>query len=127
MHEADEIKLEGNDHFRAKQWNEALVSYRTALAHLPSRKEPATKKKKDRKVSSPSDDEADTAANEPTVQDSEKDTTEELPRDELEVDCAKARSIINANIAACYVKLASAPFPLAAYAINQRSRLLGGT
>ncbi|KAF9243941.1 TPR-like protein [Melanogaster broomeanus] len=35
---ANELKLEGNELFKASKWSEALVSYRTALNQLPPRK-----------------------------------------------------------------------------------------
>ena len=34
---AEDLKQEGNVHFKEKEWHKALVSYRTGLAHLPPR------------------------------------------------------------------------------------------
>ncbi|KZP32373.1 hypothetical protein FIBSPDRAFT_907413 [Athelia psychrophila] len=106
LRDADEIKQEGNTHFRSKQWTEALVSYRSALARVPPRKEdpaPSTEKGKDRQASPPPGDEQ-AGPSEPTVGEVASPPAQ-VPMTALELDCAKARSVINANIAACHVKL----------------------
>lgn len=96
---AEELKLEGNVHFRAKQWHEALVSYRTGLARLPPRQKRKDKERKE----------------EPDLSDDEKETTYKSEDsgihesgdkdDEDQTECAKARAVMNANIGACQVKL----------------------
>ncbi|KAG1755086.1 TPR-like protein [Suillus paluster] len=99
--EADELKQEGNESFRASAWSEALVSYRTALSRLPTRK---------KQPPSP-DSLQDDASNGGAQSSSSKvPTREEGPEpantpSELEAECAKARAVLNANIGACLVKL----------------------
>ncbi|KAF8222603.1 TPR-like protein [Tricholoma matsutake] len=95
LQQADILKAEGNDRFRSKRWDEALVAYQTGLSRLPSKsqnEEPSThddnSPNEDGKVLA-TPDEADHKAFSPS---------------ELE-DCAIRRSILNANIGACYVKL----------------------
>ncbi|KAG1757375.1 TPR-like protein [Suillus lakei] len=100
--EADELKQEGNESFRASRWNEALVSYRTALGRLPKRKT---------QTPSPDSSQDDTSDHGGTrSSSSEVQTREEGPESanipsELEAKCAKARAVLNANIGACLVKL----------------------
>lgn len=101
LDEAAELKLEGNDKFRAQQWNDALATYRRALARLPKR--PA---KKVVNISSPedeldSDSQGKTRSTEADTQDEDIAT---IPSP-LQQQCSKARAVLNANIAACYVKL----------------------
>ena len=104
--EADELKHEGNEHFRAKHWDEALVAYRAALGRLPKRKSPA-------KVSSKSDgkrrdDDGAGQEEQASVSEAASSIVEEpAPSTALEIECAKARSVLNANIGACHVKLVS--------------------
>ncbi|OCH95778.1 TPR-like protein [Obba rivulosa] len=103
---ADELKAEGNEHFRAKQWEEALSKYRSALGHLPKRKQreqtPDAGKGKGREVD-PEDEPEYEATESPA--NAETAETEEVPLTEAEVKCAKARAVLNANIGACYVKI----------------------
>ena len=95
---AEELKNEGNGAFKSGEWSEALVSYRTALSHLPPRKD----KKKERKRQEPdSDDEQPSSS--PPAQSNEESVDE--PDGPLELECSKARSVLNANIGACYLKL----------------------
>ncbi|KAI1793898.1 TPR-like protein [Ganoderma leucocontextum] len=102
---AEELKQEGNDHFRAKRWDEAIAIYRSALGHLPRSPQPAN---------STTEGDCDDDDNDPSQIDhnsSNKGTTQEglqaqrPPASELEIGCAKARAILNANISACYAKL----------------------
>ncbi|KAG5350721.1 hypothetical protein C0989_009534 [Termitomyces sp. Mn162] len=90
----DELKEQGNDHFRSSQWNEALVAYQSALGHLP--------KRKDQALQSGSND-PDEGDSEAVVQDAEP----VLPSDDQsQLDAvAKRRAVLNANIGACFVKL----------------------
>lgn len=108
LDEAAELKLEGNEEFRAQEWNDALATYRRALARLPRR--PVKKVV----VVSALDDELDNESSDktrPTEADTsaaDKDTTTILsPPSPLQQQCSKARAVLNANIAACYVKLVS--------------------
>ncbi|KAH9175395.1 hypothetical protein EDB89DRAFT_2113222 [Lactarius sanguifluus] len=102
--EADEIKQEGNDLFRLNKWDDALQSYRNGLARLPERRKPSVPPATDEKSHSPS---ADGEGTPPT--DAEESLASGFSFDfdssPLERECAKARSVFNANIAACYVKL----------------------
>ncbi|KAF7971826.1 hypothetical protein HWV62_19831 [Athelia sp. TMB] len=126
LRDADEIKQEGNEHFRSKRWTEALVSYRTALAKVPPREEENTAssdKGKKRQATPPSDNEAATAPK--NLEGDEAPTTlARLPMTELELECAKVRSVINANIAACHVKLVSCnPYFVPSYlALNDETQ-----
>ncbi|KAJ7900048.1 hypothetical protein B0H14DRAFT_2331670, partial [Mycena olivaceomarginata] len=96
---ADELKNEGNDHFRARRWDEALVAYRAGLGRVPKRQKP------EKQPENHSEDDAD---DDPTP--SQGDLTESSPKEEVpmtdeEIECAKARAVLNANIGACFVKL----------------------
>ncbi|KAH7924883.1 hypothetical protein BV22DRAFT_1034674 [Leucogyrophana mollusca] len=100
LREAEELKQEGNEHFRASQWNEALVSYRGALARLPNRKEsqtlPIDEADPDEELDlHPPRDTKGTAPEHPAID----------PPSELELECSKARAVLNANIGACLVKV----------------------
>ncbi|KAH9082043.1 hypothetical protein EDB83DRAFT_2503213 [Lactarius deliciosus] len=102
--EADEIKQEGNDLFRLNNWDDALQSYRNGLARLPERRKPSVPPATDEKIHSPpAEDEGtpSTDAEESLASGSSID----FDSSPLERECAKARSVFNANIAACYVKL----------------------
>lgn len=99
LDKANGLKLEGNDLFKAGKWTEALVAYRTALSHLPPRKRPAT-------VNQPND--VDPSSSDITETPDEHDKavggTPEAPTQD-EVELSKARAVVNANIAACLIKL----------------------
>ena len=108
---AEELKLEGNDHFRARRWDEAICSYRTALGQLPNRE-----KKKDNgngkgRDAAVHDDDGDDGDDDswPSQEDAdaptETETVPESPPTEQDLALAKTRAVLNANIAACYVKL----------------------
>lgn len=138
LRDAEALKTEGNDHFRALRWNKALVSYRSALGRLPRRKFVERKteegargrkkwdiKGKGRGDGDGDEDEAkekesvDIAVSSSSVQaepgeasgaaEEKEDKTEEkeepVKLSPLETECAKARSVLNANIGACHVKL----------------------
>ncbi len=108
--EAEELKQEGNDLFRRDKWDEALQRYRNGLAQLPKRRvppppppRPATEEEGD---TLPAEGDANLA---PTDAESQHESTLHSDVDApLKGECAKARSVLNANIAACHVKLASA-------------------
>lgn len=114
--DADELKQEGNEHFRAKRWEEALASYRAGLGRLPKRKAassggpPSQDKGKGRDEGPPDSDEDAEGASEgpaPAQGDVAPEAAAEQPPSELELECARARAVMNANIGACYVKLVS--------------------
>ncbi|KAI0778528.1 TPR-like protein [Trametes elegans] len=106
LNDAEDLKREGNDHFRAKQWDEALAAYRSALGHLPRRREPDSAKGKGRALHTADESEDVGPEEEQTVQSSsEIEEVHDERATVLEVDCAKARAVLNANIGACYIKL----------------------
>ncbi|KAG6887793.1 hypothetical protein C0995_012697 [Termitomyces sp. Mi166 len=95
---ADELKDQGNDYFRSSQWNDALVAYQSALGHLPKRRDQAFQSGEN----DPSKEEP-----EAVVQDAKPSKGDQTPQIQLEVDgIAKRRAVLNANIGACFVKLA---------------------
>ncbi|EGN96680.1 hypothetical protein SERLA73DRAFT_184814 [Serpula lacrymans var. lacrymans S7.3] len=109
LRDADELKQDGNEAFRSKEWSSALVYYSTALAKLPKRKETGhkdpiknlnetesgLKEAEDRKGKGKAD----------TTQKPETTQTPEPIQTPLEAECSKARAILNANIGACRMKL----------------------
>ncbi|KAH9064183.1 TPR-like protein, partial [Lactarius vividus] len=104
LDEADELKQEGNNLFRLNKWDNALQSYRNGLARLPERRKPSVPPATDEKSHSPpaEGEGTPTDAEESLTSGSSLDSSSSSP---LERECAKARSVLNANIAACYVKL----------------------
>jgi len=100
---AEDLKSEGNDYFRASQWNEALVAYQSGLGQLPKRITRAEAVHLDGNVSS----EEATVEQGIKVNDVVEDAlTNHRAPSEVELDeCAKLRAALNANIGACYVKL----------------------
>ncbi|KAN0128383.1 TPR-like protein [Lactarius tabidus] len=103
--EADELKQEGNSLFRLNKWDDALQSYRNGLARLPERRKSVPPATDEKNHSPPSEDEGT-----PTHTDVEESlasgtSVHSDPSSPLECECAKARSVLHANIAACYVKL----------------------
>lgn len=116
LKEAEELKLEGNEYFREKRWEEALNAYRTGLGRLPKRKESLRQnelrndkgKGKGREDDTSTEEARDAAEETGTSQDGPVEAeAAKVPLTGLEAECSKARSIINANIGACYVKLVS--------------------
>ncbi|KAJ7706475.1 hypothetical protein B0H17DRAFT_919415 [Mycena rosella] len=93
---ADEFKSEGNLHFRAQRWDEALVAYRAGLGRLPKKAKPA---------SQPLVDDDDDGAPPTPEADNTAAKDDEVVMTAEETECAKARAILNANIGACFVKL----------------------
>ncbi|KAJ7592958.1 TPR-like protein [Mycena floridula] len=82
-----ELKTEGNEHFRAKRWEEALAAYRSALGRLPKRAAISPKPA-------------------PDVEENLESRIEQvIEPSELEQRCAKARSVLSANIGACFLQL----------------------
>ncbi|KAI0043191.1 hypothetical protein FA95DRAFT_1498923 [Auriscalpium vulgare] len=95
LQDAEELKQEGNDYFRSSSWNEAFVAYRRALRCLPQRQTfPKSSKGKEKAVASSDDDDEGSPRPDPV----------ELQSSPIEVECARARAILNANIGACHVK-----------------------
>ncbi|KIJ21576.1 hypothetical protein PAXINDRAFT_165043 [Paxillus involutus ATCC 200175] len=97
---ADDLKLEGNELFKASKWSEALTSYRTALSQLPPQQrsvEPDI---------DPSDTDLDTPEDhgQPSGRGTSASASPGVPN-ELEVECSKARAVLYANIGACLLKL----------------------
>ncbi|TFY80423.1 hypothetical protein EWM64_g3588 [Hericium alpestre] len=100
LRDAEQLKQEGNEFFRSSSWSDAMMAYRRALVRIPARKFSRDKGKgKKRDVSPPEDRE------ELFPRASPEEDTKPLPLTGLDLECAKARAILNANIAACHVKL----------------------
>lgn len=109
--EADELKQEGNSLFRHNKWDDALQSYQNGLTRLPERRKPSRPPATDEKnYSSPAEGEGTPTHTDTDVEESLASGTSDDsdPSSPLERECAKARSVLNANIAACYVKLVRA-------------------
>ena len=106
LEDAEELKQEGNDYFRAGKWTEALASYHSALGRLPKRKAIDLRANKGKQRETVDDiekeDNSDDAKPEPEPEPLAEPTA-------LDIQCAKARATLNANIGACYVKLVSVP------------------
>ncbi|KAJ6627212.1 TPR-like protein [Mycena sp. CBHHK59/15] len=96
---AEEYKNEGNDHFRARRWDEALAAYRTGLGRLPKRRK--------QEVQSTVDDEDALSTEDSELGDKNatKEDSDSIPMTPEETECAKTRAVLNANIGACFVKL----------------------
>ena len=101
LKDADELKQEGNEHFRAQQWNDALVAYQSGLRRLPARKDANPKGKS--KVDPPDVADAATSTQASPPED-EPSKSSQLALSPIELECAKARAILNANIGACFMK-----------------------
>lgn len=107
MEDAEELKKEGTEHFRAQEWEQSLSKYKSALNRLPKRPPSSSPLEKERKADIGHNEEK---SNE--VSNSETETTKEPESEEvvqplagLQLECAKARAVLNANIGACHVKL----------------------
>ncbi|KIY63640.1 TPR-like protein [Cylindrobasidium torrendii FP15055 ss-10] len=105
---ADELKNEGNDHFRAQRWNEALVAYQSGLGQLPKRPLPRNTVVETDPYQDDSDEEESSkrtpgTPKDPTpTQEAESVATPSSPTPDI---YSKPRAVLNANIAACYLKL----------------------
>jgi hypothetical protein len=118
--EAEELKRDGNDLFRRSNWNDALQRYRDGLGRLPKRREPPLPSPSsppptpptttDKQAGDPPPARGEAAATGTSTEDnSQSEPTAPAKVDSpLERECAKMRSVLHANIAACHVKLASA-------------------
>ncbi|KAJ7646907.1 hypothetical protein FB45DRAFT_183762 [Roridomyces roridus] len=95
---AEELKAEGNDHFRAGRWEEALVAYRAGVGRLPPRKvKPIARGSRDL--------DAEDEAEEEDRDDAKVEEEPEIPSTPEEIEYAKVRAVLHANMGACYVKL----------------------
>jgi hypothetical protein len=109
LHRAEELKLEGNDYFRARRWDEALSAYRTALGQLPKKEQDIDSGKNGRIPDALREEDSDvptTRSGKDKANPDEAEPPESVPT-ELDTACAKARAVLNANIGACYVRLVS--------------------
>jgi len=98
LRHAEELKGEGNDHYRARRWEDALAVYRTGLGRLPKRKPKP-------RPSQNSPEHEVSVGDEPSDSENTKEQEEQEPLTEEQVQIAKVRAVLNANIAACYIKL----------------------
>lgn len=97
LQEVERLKQEGNNHFRSKAWEEALAQYRSALGHLPRReREPPREPVEPLEQSDPEVVELSSSESQPATP---------QPRNEESPEIVKARAVLNANVAACYVQL----------------------
>ena len=97
------MKLEGNNHFRSKAWEEALAQYKSALGHLPRREpEPPQEPVEPPEPSDPDAVGISTPETSPA--------TPPQPKNEESPEVVKARAVLNANVGACYVQLVGRPF-----------------
>ncbi|KAJ8072320.1 hypothetical protein PM082_015879 [Marasmius tenuissimus] len=94
---ADEMKAQGNDHFRAGRWEEALASYRVGLGRLPKRKAKKKTPTRDDDATFDMEREHDSVFG--------KEQEEEKEEEEEEDIYSQPRAVLNANIAACFMKL----------------------
>ena len=97
------MKAEANDHFRAGRWEEAIALYRSALGRLPNRPVQKTKLDEEDAIPDPLEAKEDVKESEP-----------EAPIPEAE-GVPKARAVLNANLAACHLKLVSITLPQSSY------------
>lgn len=107
----DELKSQGNDCFRKSDWDGAIRLYTQALKAVPLRpKDPLKEKKRPAGLTDEDFDEDDEGQNatgdkakgKEKAKVEEPEVTKELTP--LEKEAATARSVLNANLAACYVK-----------------------
>jgi hypothetical protein len=108
--DADELKEEGNEEFRRNNWEEALISYQSALRRLPPRKQ--KRKRVAEADPDPSDDEESPSGSGVQRQAEHRKEEETVQAEEPEdARIVKARAILNSNIGACYVKLVREAYP----------------
>ena len=104
LQKSNALKVEGNDHFRAGRWREAIAAYESALLELPKTvSAPPQVPPPFRENTSSEGDENESSK--PAEGVSTISESSLLPAEANE--CAKARAILNANSGACYVKLVS--------------------
>ncbi|KAG8979937.1 hypothetical protein FRC05_007380 [Tulasnella sp. 425] len=110
----DELKSQGNDCFRKSDWDGAIRFYTQALKTVPLRpQERQTKKSRPAGLSDEDEDDAGADGQNDTgdkakgkEKANEPEEPQEAPKEltPLEKEAATARSVLNANLAACYVK-----------------------
>ncbi|CAA7266620.1 unnamed protein product [Cyclocybe aegerita] len=100
---AKERKLEGNDHFRAGKWNDALVAYRAALNCLPKRPPKPQEEGQRKGLHDDLDEESPPRPKED--KDAEVADVSSPAVSEADKEHAQLRAVLNANIGACFVKL----------------------
>ncbi|KAG9051291.1 hypothetical protein FS837_009557 [Tulasnella sp. UAMH 9824] len=107
----DELKSQGNDCFRKSDWDGAIRLYTQALKAVPLRpKDPLKEKKRPAGLADEDfdeDDEGQTTTGDKAKGKEKAEAEEpEAPKElsPLEKESATARSVLNANLAACYVK-----------------------
>jgi len=97
LEEAERLKQEGNDHFRSKAWEEALAQYKSALGHLPRRKDEPPREPVE-PLESPDPETVGISIPEASPA-TPSESKNESP------DIVKTRAVLNANIGACYIQL----------------------
>ncbi|KAF8746282.1 hypothetical protein AX14_000077 [Amanita brunnescens Koide BX004] len=106
---AEELKTEGNDHYRAGSWKEALAAYRSGLGGLPARIK--DKRQEDMQATdagsaqTPVDDEKEDQPDSQLTDAGENVGEHDTETGPWEKEYSKTRAALHANIAACYVKL----------------------
>ncbi|TFY64213.1 hypothetical protein EVG20_g6029 [Dentipellis fragilis] len=108
LHDAEELKKEGNESFRAKEWNQALITYRRGLARLPQKPKAAQDKGKGKAKERLEEfqDARPPDGTEDQPSETEVEPVEPVePPSALEVEMSKARAVLSANIGACHVQL----------------------
>ncbi|KDQ30605.1 hypothetical protein PLEOSDRAFT_172987 [Pleurotus ostreatus PC15] len=100
---AEQLKVKGNDHFRTAEWGAALSMYQEALDKLPKRKV----QKPDDPTPEPFEDDLEGHPTAPFTSTPSPPPSEGIGPSEFDITCAKLRSVLNANIGACHVKLRS--------------------
>lgn len=105
IREANTRKVEGNDYFRKGDWQEALSAYESAIVFLPKRKIALGDARSDK--SSEQNEEGEPSQDTEVSASGLAESAEEVFDTETEKTCTTLRSILNANIGACHVKLVS--------------------
>ncbi|KAJ8702846.1 hypothetical protein PTI98_001523 [Pleurotus ostreatus] len=100
---AEQLKVKGNDHFRTAEWGAALSIYQEALDKLPKRKV----QKPDDPTPEPFEDDLEGHPTAPFTSTPSPPPSEDISPSGFDITCAKLRSVLNANIGACHVKLRS--------------------
>lgn len=102
------MKQEGTEHFKAERWAEARASYVSALGRLPKRRIAEPKATvPDPEANAGREGGSSDKGKGKEKEEQELDEQELKPLTGLQLECAKARAILNANIGACHVKLVS--------------------
>ena len=127
--DAEELKQEGTSYFKEQNWKQAIATYTCALGQLPKRvvyKKGASDGNTTAKASAEGEDEDGGSKVEYNVEKPEEQLAgEDEDRKEgaeqplkltgIYLELAKARSVLNANIGACHLKLVSPPSTFSPY------------